>query len=51
MGSSFPKYFSAILSVMTNEFGAVSAVSGLPLINGKENMEKKDVSTKKTLFS
>src|SRR5574341_1785682 len=50
-GSSSPKYFLAISSVITNEVGERSAVLGSPLIKGKEKTSKKVESAEKTSLS
>ena len=45
------KYFSAIVAVSTAVFGRVSAVAGLPRINGIEKMLNRSGSTCLTLSS
>ena len=45
MGDSFPKYFFAVDSVMTIEFGVGKGFFGFPSSSGKSKMVKKDPST------
>jgi hypothetical protein len=48
MGSSPPNRLFANFSVITMEKGAVNAVFGFPINNGKLNISKKPVSAYKT---
>ena len=51
IASSLPKYFLAIVSVITTELSSGKGSEGFPLINLKSKTENKDGSVKKLFCS